>query len=265
MQPLLEIKNLYAGYGSKPVLQDLSLVVHEGELLGVLGSNGGGKSTLVKAISGSLKPSGGRIEFEGGDWLKLKPLQRARLMAVVSQSPDLPEAFTAAEVVLLGRTPHLGAFQPEGPADWEAVQAAMQAANCWDLAARPVGELSGGERQRVLFALALAQQPRLLLLDEPTTYLDINYQVGVMDIAVEWLKAQSGRGALAVFHDLNLAAQYCRRLALLAGGRVLVVGTPQQVITADNIRQAYGAEVIIAPHPFNGLPATFILPGHQLH
>jgi iron complex transport system ATP-binding protein len=261
MSTFLEISELTAGYGDKTVLQGLSLEVKPGELLGVIGPNGCGKSTLIKAASGVLKPKGGRVWLEGRELLKIKAEERAKIMAVVAQNPSLPAGFTAAEIVLFGRTPHLGAFQQEGPADWQIVQEAMEAADCWHMAARPVGELSGGERQRVLFALALAQQPRLLLLDEPTTYLDINYQVGVMDIAARWLRAEPGRGALAVFHDLNLAAQYCSRLVLLSAGRVLASGSPHEVISAENIRRAYGASVIIAPHPLNDLPTTFILPG----
>ncbi len=261
-EAFLEIRNLQAGYGSRRVLHDLSLSVAPGEMLGVIGPNGCGKSTLVKAVSGVLKPQGGEVFFEGRNLLRLKPHERARLLAVVVQNPSLPSAFTAAELVLLGRTPHLGAFQQEGPHDWQIVQEAMEASDCWEMANRPVGELSGGERQRVLFALALAQQPRFLLLDEPTTFLDINYQVEVMDIAADWLRAAPGRGAIAVLHDLNLAAQYCQRLALLSAGRVLAIGRPQEVITAENIRQAYGAQVLVTPHPVNQLPTTFILPGH---
>lgn len=261
--PFLEIKNLSSGYPGKTVLRDISLEVQPGELLGVLGANGCGKSTLVKTISGLLKPTSGEIKLEGRDLLKLRPDERARLMTVVSQSPSLPAAFTAAEIVLMGRTPHLGAFQQEGPEDWEIVKEAMEMTDCWRMADRPVGELSGGERQRVLFALALAQQPRLLLLDEPTTYLDINYQTEIMDIAVRWLAEQPGRGALAVFHDLNLAAQYCKRIVLLAKGSILAVGSPAEVITEANIRQAYGAAVIVTSHPLNELPTTFILPGKK--
>ncbi len=261
--PFLEIKNLSAGYSAKPVLRDLSLEVQPGELLGVLGANGCGKSTLVKTVSGLLKPSAGEIRLEGRDLLNLRADERARLMTVVSQNPNLPAAFTAAEIVLMGRTPHLGAFQQEGPEDWEIVRQAMEETDCWRMANRPVGELSGGERQRVLFALALAQEPRLLLLDEPTTYLDINYQTEIMDIAARWRAEKPGRGALAVFHDLNLASQYCERLVLLAKGAILAVGSPAEVITEANIRQAYGAAVIVTPHPLNDLPTTFILPGKK--
>ncbi len=265
LKPFLEIKNLSAGYPGKTVLHGIDLEIQPGELLGVLGANGCGKSTLVKTISGLLKPSGGQVWLEGRDLLKLKSEERARLLTVVSQNPSLPAAFTAAEIVLMGRTPHLGAFQPEGPADWEIVRQVMEQTDCWQMATRPVSELSGGERQRVLFALALAQQPRLLLLDEPTTYLDINYQTEVMDIAVRWLAEEPDRGALAVFHDLNLAAQYCKRIVLLARGRILAVGSPAEVITEANIRQAYGAAVIVTPHPLNALPTTFILPGKKPH
>ena len=259
---MLEIEALTVGYGPRTILRDLNLNVAAGELLGVIGPNGCGKSTLIKAVSGVLKPTAGRVRLEGRDFLRLRPEERARILAVVTQNPSLPEAFTAAEIVLLGRTPHLGAFQQESEADLQIVEEAMRAADCWEMAQRPVGELSGGERQRVLFALALAQQPRFLLLDEPTTYLDINYQVNMMDMTIEWLRAGSTRGALAVFHDLNLAAQYCHRLALLSAGKVLSVGRPAEVITTDNIRRAYGASVIIMPHPVNDLPTTLILP-HQ--
>lgn len=257
---LLEIENLRSGYGANTVLKNLSLELAAGEFLGIIGPNGCGKSTLVKTISGVLKPQGGQIRWEGHELLRLNAGERARLLAVVAQNSSLPGAFTAAEIVMLGRTPHLSAFQQESSTDWEIVQDAMQAADCWQLAERPVGELSGGERQRVLFALALAQQPRLLLLDEPTTYLDINYQVNIMEIGRRWLHAVPGRAMLGVLHDLNLAAQYCHRLILLKKGEIIAQGSPQEVVTAENIRQAYGASVIVAPHPLNELPTTFILP-----
>ncbi len=266
MSAFLTVNQLKAGYADRLVLSGLSLEVQPGELLGVIGPNGCGKSTLIKAVSGVLKPRSGQVLLEGRDLLRMKAEERARLVGVVAQNPSLPPAFTAAEVVMFGRTPHLKAFQQEGPDDWCIVQQAMEAAACWDMAGRPVGELSGGERQRVLFALALAQQPRLLLLDEPTTYLDINYQVGMMDIAAEWLRAGLTRGVLAIFHDLNLAAQYCNRLALLSKGQLLALGNPHEVLTTENILQAYGASVLVAPHPGNGLPTTFILPGnHSTH
>lgn len=263
MSAFLEISELTVGYGARPVLHNLSLEVQAGEFLGIIGPNGCGKSTLVKTISGLLKPKSGEIKLEGHNLLKLKAEERARLIGVVAQNPSLPPAFTAAEIVMFGRTPHLRAFQQEGPEDWRIVQQAMEATDCWRMASRPVSELSGGERQRILFALALAQQPRLLLLDEPTTYLDINYQVEVMDIAAQWLRDEPERGLLAVFHDLNLAAQYCHRIALLAGGRVLALGSPHEVITPENIQRAYGASVLVAAHPVNGLPTTFILPGNH--
>ncbi len=263
MSALLEINQLKAGYASRIVLHELSLELEPGEFLGVLGPNGCGKSTLIKSISGILKPKSGEVRFDGRDLLKMKPEERARVLAVVAQNTILPPDFTASEVVLFGRNPHLGAFEQEGPEDWQIVQQAMEATDCWQMAGRFVSELSGGERQRVLFALALAQQPRLLLLDEPTTFLDTFYQVEVMDRAAEWLRAEPKRGVLAVFHDLNLAAQYCQRIALLSAGRVLALGTPAEVITAENIRRAYGASVVVVPHPVNQLPATFILPGNQ--
>lgn len=259
---MLDIRNLTVGYANKTVLQDFSLQVRAGEMLGVLGPNGCGKSTLIKALSGIIKVRSGDVTLLGQNLLKLKPPARARLVGVVPQNPTLPPAFIAAEVVLFGRTPHLKFMESEKAQDWEAVRQAMEQAACWELADRRVGELSGGERQRVLFALALAQEPRLLLLDEPTTFLDINYQTEMMDIAAAW-KQKPERAVVAVFHDLNLAAQYCDRVALLQNGQLLAIGPPTEVITVENIKLAYGAQVFIAPHPLNALPTTFILPGQS--
>jgi iron complex transport system ATP-binding protein len=258
-QPLLQIQNLKLSYNAKQVIDDLTLELYPGEMLGILGPNGCGKSTLIKALSGVITPKAGTVECLGQPLLQLKPAARARLVGVVPQNPNLPSAFTAAEVVLLGRTPHLKFMENERLQDWELVRAAMEQASCWQLAERYIGELSGGERQRVLFAMVLAQNPQLLLLDEPTTFLDINYQAELMDIAVAW-KRQPQRAIMAVFHDLNLAAQYCDRLALLYKGKLLAIGRPEQVITAENVRLAYGAQVFVAPHPLNALPTTFILP-----
>ncbi len=263
---LLEVEGLQAGYGAKTVLRDLSFALHPGELLGIIGPNGCGKSTLVKALSGLLKPKSGRVKVERQDLHRLKAAERARLLGVVPQAPLLPDTFTAAEVVMFGRTPHLRFLQNESMQDWQVVEQSMRATDSWHMAERYIGELSGGERQRVLLAMALAQEPRLLLLDEPTTFMDINYQIEAMEIVTHWKRSgtpEQPRAVLAVFHELNLAAQYCDRLVLIAKGCILTVGKPSEVITSENIMRAYGANVIVAPHPVNQQPTTFILPARS--
>jgi iron complex transport system ATP-binding protein len=185
----------------------------------------------------------------------MRSSELAKLMAVVPQDPALPPAFSALELVLMGRTPHLRLLQNEGPADIAAARRAMQATDTWELADRLLGELSGGERQRVVVARALAQETPVLLLDEPTTHLDIGHQASVLAL-VRRAAVQDGKAVLAVVHDLTLAAQYCDRLVILNGGCVVACGTPPQVLTADLLREVYGASVSVFPHPDTGRPVV---------
>jgi len=179
----------------------------------------------------------------------------------VPQNPSLPESFTVAELVMLGRTPHLKLLQSEGRRDLEVAARAMKMCGVEALADRLIGEISGGERQRVVIARALAQEPKLLLLDEPTSHLDIAHQVAVMDLI--WGLSRDGLGVLAVFHDLNLAAQYSDRLVVLSGGRVIADGAPASVVTPSVIRQAYDAAVCVVPHPRNGAPVALVERNHM--
>lgn len=256
----LNVRRLTFSYGAGCVLNGVSLNLAAGETLGVIGPNGSGKSTLIRAISRTLPLKAGSVSLDDRDLCSLSRSQLARQIAVVPQNPNLPEAFTAAEIVIMGRTPHLSFLQPEGLRDLEVVERAMVATDTWSLAARRIGELSGGERQRVVLARALAQEPQVLLLDEPTAHLDINYQVALLDL-VNDLKDQQGLGVLLVLHDLNLAAQYCQRLLLLNRGEVFAQGGPAEVITEANINAVYGTHVRILPHPDNLLPTTIIVPG----
>mgnify|MGYP005845384123 CR=1 FL=1 len=256
--PCLRVTDLSLGYRQRPVLRGISFAVGVGELLGVIGPNGSGKSTLLRGIAGTLRPTAGRIRVAGSDVSRLTRGELARRLAVVPQNPNLPEAFSAFEIVLMGRTPHLGLLQPEGVHDLAIVRQAMHRTGVWDLADRPVGLLSGGERQRVVIARALAQEPALLLLDEPTSHLDVHHQMQIMEIVRELCRG--GLAALAVFHDLNLAAQYCDRLLLLNEGRLQAEGTPGQVITTENIYRVYGARVRVCQHPANGRPAILLSP-----
>mgnify|MGYP005844416359 CR=1 FL=1 len=255
--PLLQVEGLSFAYDARPTLSEVSLQARAGELVGVLGPNGSGKSTLVRLISGVLRPAAGRVLVAGDDVSRLSRAEAARRIAVVPQSPHLPDSFTAWEIVLLGRTPHLRLFQSEGPRDFAAVRRAMEVCGIWELAGRRVGELSGGERQRVVIARALAQQPSLLLLDEPTSHLDINHQTSILDL-IAAIGRDEGLAVVAVFHDLNLAAQYCHRLLVLRAGRVVAEGPPRAVITVENVALAYGAPVCIVSHPHNGLPVALV-------
>lgn len=254
--PCLRVEGLSVGYGKRPVLEGVSFRIAAGEVVGVIGPNGSGKSTLLKSLSGTLRPVAGQTWLEGADLTGMSRVELARRVAVVPQDPNLPEGFSAFEIVLMGRAPHLGLFQRESARDLAIVQDAMAQAGVWELADRRVGHLSGGERQRVVVARALAQEPALLLLDEPTSHLDVHHQVQIMEIVRRL--SRDGLTTAAVFHDLNLAAQYCDRLLLLHDGGVWASGTPEQVITPANVTRVYGPQVHVYRHPVNALPTTLV-------
>jgi iron complex transport system ATP-binding protein len=254
----LRLENVSLGYGKRTVLHNISLEAKPGEMLGIIGPNGSGKSTLIKGITRLLQPTSGRIFLDGRDIANIRRQELAQLAAVVPQNPALPELFTALEVVLMGRTPHLGLLRYEGERDLATVQNTMEATHTLDFAERRVAELSGGERQRLTIARALAQEPKIILMDEPTANLDINYQVETMDLAHQLCRKQD-LIVVVTLHDLNLASQYCDRLVMLSDGRVHCQGIPKEVLKTQTIREVYGAEVYVYPHPINGLPATFIV------
>jgi iron complex transport system ATP-binding protein len=253
----LRLDDVSLGYGKQTVLHNISLETKPGQMLGIIGPNGSGKSTLIRGITRLIQPSSGQIFLDGHDIASMNRHDLARLMSVVPQNPVLPQLFTALEVVLMGRTPHLGLLRYEGERDLAIVQKAMEATRTLAFAERRVGELSGGERQRLTIARALAQEPKIILMDEPTANLDINYQVETLDLARQLCREQ-GLIVLVTLHDLNLASQYCDRLIMLSEGRIYCHGTPKVVINAQTIKEVYGAEVYVYPHPFNNLPTTLI-------
>ncbi|MDP6346851.1 MAG: ABC transporter ATP-binding protein [Dehalococcoidia bacterium] len=254
----LEVEEVSIAYGDRTVVRHITLNAASGEVVGLIGPNGSGKTSLIRAISRVVPISEGHILLDGLDVSRISRQQLARLVGVVSQNPHLPETFTALEIVLMGRNPHLGLLRYEGPRDFAICQWAMEATRCWHLYQRHMGEISGGERQRVVIARALAQQPRVLLLDEPTANLDINHQLELMKL-IEGLK--ENLLVLIAIHDLNLASQYCDRLVMVSDGTMFTQGKPAQVITRENIRTVYGADVLIHPHPANGLPVVHVAPG----
>ena len=253
----LRIEHLSAAYDRTIVLRDVSLTAAAGQVLGLIGPNGAGKSTLLRVISGTLTPTEGSIRLGDTDLARLPAAERARLAAVVPQGANLPEGFRVVEVVLMGRAPHLPRFGGESAHDREIARQAMLQTATWALAERWIGELSGGERQRVLIARALAQEPRLLLLDEATAQLDLKHQTATLDTARRL--ARSGLTVIAALHDLNLAALYADRLALLHQGTLLICDTPERVLTPTWLHQAYDVEAVVSRHPLYGTPLVALV------
>ncbi len=248
---MLDIKGLSFNYGTAKVLDSITFSAEKGECIGILGPNGSGKSTLLKTLSKILKPSSGTVVLCGKDMERYSPKELARHMAVVPQDTGIDFDFTCLEVVLMGRNPPMGRFEIEGRKDADIARESMMLTNTWHLRERPFVELSGGERQRVIIARALAQQPSVLLLDEPVSHLDINHQIEILDL-VERLKKERGLVVIIILHDLNLAARYCDRLILLFNNKILATGGPDDVITQENIRMAFRANVMVKKHPVTG-------------
>jgi iron complex transport system ATP-binding protein len=256
--PILTFEKATFGYGNKPVLQDVSLRIEEGEILAIVGPNGVGKSTLIKAASGILPLTHGRVQINGSPLQDLHPSQRAKLVTVVPQGISLPPAFSARDVVLMGRTPYLGWLSKEDQTDLQIAKEAMVCTHTAQLAERPLGELSGGEQQRVLIARALAQSAPVMLLDEPTAHLDLRHQDELLKL-VHALAKEENLSILITLHDLNLVARFADRVALLSNGRVKKIGLPEQVLTPEELAAVYGVEIHVTSHPIHGTP--LVLPG----
>ena len=231
-------------YDGQPVLTGISLEIHAGERVAILGPNGVGKTTLLKLVSGARSPSRGSILLNGRDLRSVPRQELARKIAVVPQDLAVPFAFTAQEIVELGRTPHLGLLRGFRSNDRCAVEQAMFLTDTADLSGRIINELSGGERQRVIIAMALAQEPEILLVDEPTHLLDITRQAEILDLVTE-LNRSRGLTIVAAIHDLNLAGRYFNRLIVLHRGAVLADGAPENVLRAEVVEEAYGGPVEI--------------------
>lgn len=263
---MIELDGVSVGYNHRAVVENVSLKARPGQMLALVGPNGSGKSTLIKGITRVVDLISGQISIDDRDITAIRPKELARLVSIVPQNPLLPGTFTALELVLMGRTPHLGLLRYEGGHDLAVAWQAMEATHTESFAERRVSELSGGERQRLVIARALTQQPRAMLLDEPTAHLDINHQVEILDL-VRNLCLQQSLTVIVALHDLNLASQYCDRMLMLNGGRVYAEGTPPEILTAPNIQEVFGARVHVYPHPINNLPTTLIIAGgnHDEH
>jgi iron complex transport system ATP-binding protein len=254
---MLHIEDLSVSYGKRRVLQHVSLNVESGEVLALIGPNGSGKSTLIRAVSGVLPIEGGSIRVDGKAVSALSTMERARYLAVVPQARNMPPAFSVYESILLGRTPYLGWLGRAGESDHERVRYALERTQMQSLSDRMVGELSGGEQQRVLLARALAQDAPVLLLDEPTTHLDLQHRESLVNLVRELAKGKN-LAVLMVLHDLNLASLYADRISLLVDGQIQATGTPAEVLSEANLSRVYNVPVHIIPHPEYGNP--LILP-----
>jgi iron complex transport system ATP-binding protein len=255
---MLTVQSICAAYGTHLVLDNVSLKLEAGSVLGLIGPNGAGKSTLIRAISGVLEIQSGSVEVGGQCIEKLSPAERARWLAVVPQARNLPPGFTAYETVALGRTPHLNWLGQLSKKDDDIIQNAMQRTDTLGFADRPVGQLSGGEQQRLLIARALAQSSPILLLDEPSSHLDLHHQLSLLDLVLR-LAHEDGLAVLLALHDLNLVARFADQVILLVNGRIQTAGLPDEVLTADHLSQAFKVSIQIFPVS-PGLPPV-IVPG----
>ena len=235
---MLHVKSLFVDYGPRKILQDIHFHLEPGNILAVIGPNGAGKSTLIRALSGVVPVSSGQIRYKDRDLININIEQRSRLIAVVPQAGHVPPAFTAWETVLLGRTPYLNWLGQSSEMDFEKVKQAMKKTSTTDLSHRIIGELSGGEQQRVLLARALAQDAPILLMDEPTTHLDLKYQINLLD-QVQSLVKNDQISALIAMHDLNLVSRFADQIAILVEGKIMAYGTPKEVLQSDLLSEAY--------------------------
>ncbi|RJS47057.1 ABC transporter ATP-binding protein [Nocardioides cavernaquae] len=260
--PRLVTSTLSLGYADRPVVHDLDLAVPDGKVTVIVGANGCGKSTLLRGLARLLKPSTGAVLLDGRSIHEQPSKEVARRLGLLPQNPVAPEGLTVVDLVGRGRHPHHGPFRRWSAEDDAAVARALEMTDTLDLARRPVDELSGGQRQRVWIAMALAQETDLLLLDEPTTYLDVAHQVEVLDLLVD-LNAARGATVVMVLHDLNLAGRYADHLVALREGRVVASGTPSEVVTPELVRDVFGLESQVIVDPVSHTPLVVPLGRHH--
>ncbi|WP_166242118.1 ABC transporter ATP-binding protein [Paenibacillus turpanensis] len=249
-------------YGGAAVLQHISFEVKQGELLGIIGPNGSGKSTLLKVLSGVDQPDAGGVEVGGRPVAAYSRKELARYMSVLQQEPLPLSAFTVNEVVEMGRYPFQNWLGEDTPSGAHVVEQLLERLGLVVHADKRLSQLSGGERQRVALAKSLAQEPKLLLLDEPTTFLDIGYQVQMMDFVSEW-QHERGLTVVAVLHELNIAAQYCDRLIMMNRGEIAAAGKPDEVLGEERIEEVYGTRPIVLQHPVTGKPQVLLQGGKR--
>jgi iron complex transport system ATP-binding protein len=252
------LKNIGYRYEDNWALSGIDLELKPGEVVGILGPNGSGKSTLLKIMDGMLTPQAGEITVRNAPLKNLKRATFAREVAMVAQENHFRFSFTALEVVLMGRYPHLKKLQFEGHRDVDIAFSALKSTEAVEFAGRSIHDLSEGEKQRVFIARALAQEPKIILLDEPTSFLDLKFKRDIFRL-ISSLSAEKGLSVVLVSHDIDLVAQYCHRIMILKNGRVFAAGEPSQVITSQNIEAVYKCPVIVDSHPVTGRPRVSLV------
>ncbi|GAB3430653.1 ABC transporter ATP-binding protein [Actinophytocola sediminis] len=259
----LTTTDLRLAYDRREVVHGLTLTVPPGQVTMIVGPNACGKSTLLRGLARLLAPTGGVVELDGRDINAIPGREVATVLGILPQTPTAPEGITVADLVGRGRYPHQGWFRRWTSADEVAVTEAMRATDTLELAARPVAELSGGQRQRVWIAMALAQRTDVLLLDEPTTYLDVAHQVEVLDLLLD-LNHTAGTTVVVVLHDLNLACRYADHLIAMREGAIVARGAPTDVVTAEVIEQVFGMACQIIPDPLSRTPMVVPRGRHRM-
>jgi iron complex transport system ATP-binding protein len=251
--PTLAARQLSLGYDRRLIVEGLDLEFPTGQVTSIVGANGCGKSTLLRGLGRLLKPAAGQVLLGGADVARLGTRAVARDVGLLPQSPVAPEGITVADLVGRGRSPHQGMFRRWTSDDENVVASALEATDTAALADRRVDELSGGQRQRVWIAMVLAQQPSVLLLDEPTTYLDLAHQVEVLEL-LHRVNRERGTTVVMVLHELNLAARYSDHMVVMGSGRVLHAGRPAEVLTEVTVAEAFGLDALVVPDPVTGGP-----------
>jgi len=260
MQTLVKVDNLSGGYHKTLVIGGISFEIKKGDFLGIIGPNGSGKSTLLRLMSRVLRPRSGSIALEGKDVYCMDLKEFCRKVAFVPQDTLINFSFNVEEIVLMGRIPHLGRMQFETKRDLSIARHALSLTDTLYIKEKAIDELSAGERQRVIIAKALAQEPMLLFLDEPTAHLDIGHQVQVLDL-LKKLNRESGLTVVMVMHDLNLASEYCNRVMLLDDGKIFKQGLPEEVLTYQNIEAVYKTVVVVKKNPISFKPYVILVSG----
>ncbi|WP_214825954.1 ABC transporter ATP-binding protein [Exiguobacterium algae] len=263
MPGIMKVEHVTSGYGEQMILNDISLEIPSHQISIIIGANGCGKSTLLKTMARLIHPTSGHVTLNNKPITKMAPKRLARVLGMLPQSPIVPEGITVSDLVGRGRYPYQSFMKGWSQDDYEAVAEAMEMMNITEFADRPIDELSGGQRQRVWIAMALAQQTDILFLDEPTTFLDITYQVEILDLLTD-LNRKFGTTIVMVLHDINLSARYADYLFALKQGRLVAEGKPADIVTSDLIHQVFNLRCSIMVDPVSGSPSVVPIGRHHV-